>query len=104
MNYSIFSIWLKELDDFVSRTRERRVLLLIDNASSHVRIENLPELANVDVLFLPKNTTLVLQPLDAGVIACVKKRYRRKQYERALGLTENEDTRDLYNMNLLQAI
>ena len=99
-----FSTWLKEFDYFVSRTRERRVLLLIDNASSHGRIENLSELANVDVLFLPKNKTSVLQPLDPGVIACVKQRYRRKQYERALGSIENEDTRDLYNVNLLQAI
>ena len=48
----------------------------MDKASSHGRIENLPELANVDVLFLPKNTTSVLQPLEAGVIACVKQRYR----------------------------
>ena len=99
-----FSTWLKEFDDFVSRTRERRVLLLIDNASSHGRIENLPELANVDVLFLLKNTTSVLQPLDPAVIAWVKQRYRSKQYKRTLGLIENKDTRDLYNVNLLQGI
>jgi len=33
-------------------------------------------LSNVQVLFLPPNTTSRIQPMDAGIIAAFKKRYR----------------------------
>ncbi len=64
-----FSTWLKQFDPFVSKTPGRRVALLLDNASAHGKIEDLSFLSNVEVIFLPKNTTAFLQPLDAGVIA-----------------------------------
>jgi len=34
---------------------------------------------NVQVEFLPPNTTAFLQPMDAGIIAAFKRGYRRKQ-------------------------
>lgn len=78
--------------------------MLTDNASSHGRIENLLELVHADVSFLSKNTSSILQTLDAGVIACVQQRYRRKLYECALFLIENENNRELCSVNLLQAM
>ncbi len=45
-----------------------------------------------------------MQPLDAGVIAPLKTRYRKNQYNRALTLIENENTKDLYIVNILQAM
>ena len=48
--------------------------LLIDNASCRGQTDNLPYLRYVRVHFLPKGTTSVLQPLDQGLIACMKKR------------------------------
>ncbi|KFD46780.1 hypothetical protein M513_12361 [Trichuris suis] len=48
-----------------------KVLLRIDNAPSHpdsIAHEN----ENVHVVFLPANTTSLLQPLDQGVTHCVK--------------------------------
>ena len=53
---------------------EFKVLLIIDNAPGHpesVRYEN----ENVEVLFFPPNTTSLLQPLDQGIIWCVKDTY-----------------------------
>ncbi len=95
MNFTIFSSWLKKLDHYVSKTNIRRVALLLDNASAHGRLQDCPDLENIEVIFLPKNTTAYLQPSDAGVIAALKQRYRRKQYERALSLLEGEDTKQL---------
>ena len=42
--------------------------------------------------------------MDAGIIAAVKKRYRRKLYERALDLMDEDDTTNLYRVDLLCAI
>ncbi len=99
-----FSAWLKKFDMYVSKTPNRKVALLLDNASAHGQIEDLHALLNVEVIFLTKNTTAFLQILDAGVIASLKKRYRKKKYERALCLIENENTKDLYNVNVLEVM
>jgi hypothetical protein len=53
----------------------RKVLLILDNAGCHNL--NGIELKNVKLKFLPPNTTSKLQPLDAGVIACFKRKYRQ---------------------------
>jgi hypothetical protein len=46
---------------------------LLDNCSSH-KIEGL-DLLNVDVHFLPPNTTSKIQPMDSGIIMSFKKHY-----------------------------
>ena len=45
----------------------------MDNCPSHPDIH----LSNVNITFLPKNTTSKLQPLDAGIIQMVKTNYRK---------------------------
>lgn len=73
---TLFQEWLQEFDYQVGQKhRGQRVLLLLDNCSSH-KIENLA-LSYVDVYFLPPNTTSKLQPMDAGIIMAFKKHYRR---------------------------
>ena len=56
--------------------QKRNVVLFLDNVSSHP-----PELAkkfsHIRVIFLPKNTTSRLQPLDAGIIKNFKVQYRK---------------------------
>ena len=54
----------------------RHILLLMDNAASHMLLEEASEqddlkvikLSNITLLFLPSNTTSVVQPLDAGIV------------------------------------
>jgi len=48
-----------------------KVLLIIDNAPGHPQSNSIED-ENVQVVFLPPNTTSLLQPLDQGVIRCVK--------------------------------
>ena len=77
---------------------------MMDNASSHGTTENLPTLQHVDIIFLPKNATFRMQPLDLGIIASVKYRYRGKQIERAVNLLDSGVRDDLYKTNIRTAI
>lgn len=63
-----------------------KILLLLDNAPGHP--QNL-EHPNITVLFLPPNTTALLQPQDQGIIASMKRAYLRYSLETVLDLTEN---------------
>ena len=92
MNQVIFFDWLLKFDAYISQTRDRTVLLLVDNASSHGDIRTLPTLQNVRFRYLPPNTTSILQTLDAGLIAALKSEYRKKIVTRSLALVEQNAT------------
>ena len=51
-----------------------KVLMLLDNASGHPTDLNGAH-PNVEVMFLPPNTTSLIQPLDQGVISTFKTDY-----------------------------
>ena len=54
-----------------------KVLLIIDKAPGHppsISIED----ENAGVIFLPPNMISLLQPLDHGIIRCVKASYTRQ--------------------------
>ena len=65
-------------DCYIGKTANRKALLLQDNAPCNGSIARLPELFNVSVLFLPKRATSQLQPMDASVIAALKRKYRSR--------------------------
>ncbi|XP_055308291.1 tigger transposable element-derived protein 6-like [Sitodiplosis mosellana] len=44
--------------------QKRKILLFLDNASSHPHLK----LSNIELVFLPPNTTSHTQPLDQGII------------------------------------
>ncbi len=75
MTIEIFFEWLHLFDSYVGRTKDRKVLLIIDNASCDGSLDTILDLDNVEVLFLPLNTTSCIQPLDAGVIHSIKSKY-----------------------------
>ena len=67
---------------FNNHVNKRRVLLLLDNAPSHIWNENHKvDFPNLNIIFLPPNTTSKLQPMDAGIIASFKRHYRKCQLE-----------------------
>lgn len=83
----IFSEWLKEFNKQM-KLKGRKVLLLLDNAPSHIvpRSEDEDDaaphcLSNVEIHFLPPATTSHMQPMDAGVIQAFKCHYRRQQVQ-----------------------
>lgn len=66
--------------------KKRRILLLLDNASSHIlkgqtkerySAFHMQKLSNVTFLFLPPNCTSIIQPLDQGIIHSFKAHYRK---------------------------
>ena len=59
------------------KLQNRKVLLLLDNAPSHIVPGT--DLSNVVVHFLPPNTTSHIQPMDAGIINAFKAHYSRRQ-------------------------
>ena len=80
MTATLFLEWM--LQCFIPETKKYldkenlpyKVLLLIDNVPGH------PEDCatcgnNVEVIFFPKNTTSLIQPLDQGIIKCMKTEY-----------------------------
>ena len=96
MTGALFQEWLKFFDQ---RMRGRNIVLLRDNATSHVT-DNIA-LQSVRILFLPPNTTSEIQPMDAGVIASFKAHYRAQFLKWKLKLLEKE----CYSKcNILQAL
>lgn len=75
MQASIWKQYLFKLNQ-IMRKEKKSILLLADNAPTHLLNEDVP-LSNIKVHFLPPNTTAHLQPLDAGIINSFKAQYRK---------------------------
>ncbi|KAJ8867761.1 hypothetical protein PR048_031564 [Dryococelus australis] len=68
----VFQSWLVAFNRKMA-TLNRIVLLLLDHCAAHTA--NGLQL-NITLMFLPANTTSIMQPLDQGIIHTVKKLYR----------------------------
>jgi hypothetical protein len=56
-----------------------KAVLLLDNCPAHPPAEILQSRdGNIKVLYLPKNTTSKIQPLDQGIISSLKRHYRKE--------------------------
>ena len=73
MTGAVFQGWLKKFNRRM-RLAGRRVILLLDNATSHS--SEWFRLSNDVVRFLPPNMTAHIQPMDAGIIRNFKGYYR----------------------------
>ena len=102
MTSDIFTDWLLEFGDYISQFRERRVALVIDNASCHKKCTEQTKFRNIEIVYLPPNTTSLTQPMDAGVIASMRRRFKRKQVSQALKVIE-ENENNKYRIDLYTA-
>ena len=71
MTSEFFTEWLIKWNRKLSM-KGRKIALILDNATCHPKLE----LSNIELEFLPANTTSHLQPLDQGIIANIKVKYR----------------------------
>lgn len=98
MTTAVFQTIVKKLDRDL-RLSHRRGVLVLDNATCH-NVTGL-ELTNLELCFLPKNTTSHLQPLDAGIIRSFKSAYRRDLVSLFIERVEQGEE---MTVNLLEAI
>ena len=113
-NSAIFSNWFS--NHFVPAVRiyqeevlkispdEVRAILILDNAPAHPSEDILSsEDGKIKVLFMPPNTTSILQPMDQGVISAMKRHYIRRYLDEVLvviedGFVDNRGERTLANI------
>lgn len=83
MNAAIFEKWFKE--EFVPKVTvflkdEKlpvKAILLLNNAPCHPSAETFA-VGDIKVLYLPPNTTAILQPCDQGIIETLKRFFRSR--------------------------
>lgn len=74
--------------------------MMLDNFLGH-DISYKP--TNIELIHFEPNLTPYVQPLDAGIIHCVKAHYRKAFCLRAVELDEAGEE-DIYKINLLQVM
>lgn len=101
MNAGAFLAWLRHTQyNLVAKDPNKKILLLVDNCKAHTAAMQSPQdFPNIRIEALPPNSTFVTQPLDAGVIADFKRRYRhhvaRRAYENSLLMDSRADADDV---------
>lgn len=103
MTSALFLDWLKMFGSYIGRTVGRKAAPLIDNCSAHGTNDNLLIFDNVGVIYLPPNTTSMLQPLDDSIIVLMKLRYRCLQMERAIGAVD-DNVEDICKVDVITGI
>ncbi|KAG0439345.1 Tigger transposable element-derived protein 6 [Dictyocoela muelleri] len=99
MTTFIFKKYLNNLNENM-KEKKRKILLILDNAPSHPIIE----LSHIELLFLPRNTTSILQPLDMGIIKAFKCHYFNVLIDSCY-FEKADDNIDLFNStNIKDAI
>jgi hypothetical protein len=87
MNQTIFTMIMTRLQRKAA-CQNRKFLIILDNATCHKLDYNALNFTNLEIIFLPPNSTSKSQPLDKGIIQNVKVFYRRKlvqYYLRSIG-------------------
>lgn len=89
MTSDIFIKWVRDWDRELTK-KQKKILLLVDNCPAHPSIS---DLRSITLIFLPPNTTSVLQPMDQGIIRALKSNFRKNLVLKIVAsLDANEDT------------
>jgi hypothetical protein len=100
MNTDIFGKMMSKLNDrFIGE--KRKVIIFVDNFVCHMKSGNY---SNIKLMFLPKNTTSLLQPCDAGIIKCIKQDYRQRLVMKLIMMLEKNGKSTLNDITLYDAI
>lgn len=117
MDSSIFKNWFKT--KFVPRVKHylstkglpAKALLLMDNAPSHPSTEELCSRDGlIKTMFLPANTTSLIQPMDQGILYNLKRRYKRNLLEKMIlyetigGLPYDQFAKNLNNKDCIYSV
>lgn len=103
MTAFLFEEWLRSLDNKFA-AQQRKVAMIVDNCTAHPRLENLRAM---ELIFLPPNTTSILQPCDQGIIKNFKQIYRKIVVKRMILHIEDQrkqKTDDKFLVSVLDAM
>ena len=87
MTAELFEEWVRELDRKFSAAK-RKIALIIDSCTAHPHVE---QLASIELIFLPPNTTSHTQPMDQGVIRALKAKYRSLAVRKLIAALEKKN-------------
>eukprot|EP00477_Mikrocytos_mackini_P001751 GAHX01001893.1.p1 GENE.GAHX01001893.1~~GAHX01001893.1.p1 ORF type:complete len:302 (-),score=44.86 GAHX01001893.1:16-921(-) len=93
---AVFNSYLKKIDFEL----DKKIALLMDNVSFHHCIN--VKLNNIEPVYLPPNSTFLLQPLDLGIIRSFKCYYKHSLSEH--NLSSYKLTKTIPKLNAKQAI
>ncbi|XP_067948756.1 tigger transposable element-derived protein 6-like [Watersipora subatra] len=96
----IFQAWVRDFDRRMT-SKNKKVLLVIDNCPSHPTMNRL---MSIRLLFTPPNTTSVLQPMDQGIIRNFKSYYRQQVLQFTVDYIDTHGKKPDASINVLQAI
>lgn len=89
MTSEMFKNWIcecaiPEIKSYCSKENlDFKALIIVDNAPSHpIYIDDLSD--NLKFLFMPPNTTSLIQPMDQGVISVFKSYYLRRTFKQLI--------------------
>jgi hypothetical protein len=104
MTQNIFKLWLTAFD---RRMDGRKVILLLNNCSAHIKDADLEkfniQLRNTTLLYLSPNTTSKIQLCNVRIICTFKAYYRHRFNNQLLSRIENS-VADPKKINLLDGI
>ena len=110
MNSEIFAEWFtKEFVPAVKRHQRLqnihspKALLLIDNCSAHPD-ELSSRDGSVTCMFLPTNTTSLIQPMDQEVLQAMKNRYKRKLLQKVICAQDLDHTQSIKDIVKLHTV
>ena len=84
MTTTIFERFILDFERKMVLAGREKVILLVDNFSSHQIPNVASQLRIIKLLFLPPNTTSRFQPTDAGIIVSFKAHYTKLVIEHQL--------------------
>lgn len=97
MRSDIFESEMRRFDGQM-KLQNRKIAMLVDNCPAHPLLE---DLQNIELIFLPPNTTSVVQPMDSGIIKNLKFFYRRILAGRRLEAAESNSA---FNWSILDCL
>ena len=98
MQSDLFTKWLTKLDRKFMQAGQR-VAVVVDNCPAHPNVQS--QLLAIQLVFLPPNTTSVLQPCDQGIIRRLKVHYRHTLMQKSIMAIDNGEE---FSVNVLDAL